>query len=60
MITLETSAKHARLLDCAMRHTTPGTRERAFLQRLARSLDQFGSLTAAMQEAAITIISGRG
>jgi hypothetical protein len=29
----------------------PGTRRHALLQRLSRSLDQFGSLTPAMQAA---------
>jgi len=59
MITLETSAKHALLLDSALRRTVPGTSKHAFLQRLGRSLDQFGSLTPAMQEAVTTIITAR-
>jgi hypothetical protein len=50
---LETSAAHAQLLDSALRQTAPGTRRHEFLQRLGRSLDQFGSLADAMR-AAIT------
>jgi hypothetical protein len=59
MITLETSAKHALLLDSAMRRTLPGSSKHDFLQRLGRSLDEFGSLTPAMQAAVTTIVTAR-
>jgi hypothetical protein len=37
----------ALLLASALRQAEPGTRRHEFLQRLGRSLDQFGSLTPA-------------
>ena len=57
MITLETSAKHALLLDMALRRTMPGTSKHDFLQRLGRSLDQFGSLTDAMLAAVAATVT---
>jgi hypothetical protein len=50
VITMETSAKHGLLLDCAMRRAVSGSRRQAFLHRLERSLDQFGSLTDACHD----------
>ena len=56
-ITLPTSAKHALLLDSALRRTVPGTSKHDFLQRLGRSLDQFGSLTDAMLAAVAATVT---
>jgi hypothetical protein len=58
MITLPTSAKHAILLDTAMKRATPGTTRHDMLVRLGRSLDTYGGLTSAMQETCrLTILS---
>ena len=57
MITLPTSAAHGLLLDAALRQAEPGTRRHEFLQRLGRSLDQFGSLTDAMLAAVAATVT---
>lgn len=57
MITLPTSAKHTLLLDTAIRRALPGTQRAAFLQRIGRSLDRYGSLTPAMINAVSDMIT---
>jgi hypothetical protein len=58
-VTMPTSAKHALLLDTAMHRAITGSQREAFLRRLERSLDQYGSLTPAMVEACSRTITER-
>jgi hypothetical protein len=56
-VTMPTSAKHAILLDTAIKRTADGTQRHDFLLRLGRSLDMFGSLTPAVVAACVSTIS---
>jgi hypothetical protein len=47
------------LLDCALRRSMPGTKQHAFLQRLERSLDMWGSLTPVMVESLHGMLTAR-